>query len=119
VFAGTGQAFGGLDYIQAIHQVTMAQPGSQGTQSVTEIAGRLALPHGGRRPTGQTARPAQGPHRHAHHRPQGRAYPLALDAAGPHQYTFAGDEDPNAAGQQVWMSDISPPTANSPSNVDS
>jgi hypothetical protein len=45
----------------------------------------------------------QGPHRHAHHRPQGRAYPLALDAAGPHQYTFAGDEDPNAAGQQVWM----------------
>ena len=43
VFAGTAVAFQGVD-MQAIQQVTMAQPGPQGTQSVTETAVSFASP---------------------------------------------------------------------------
>jgi hypothetical protein len=109
VFAGTGQAFGGLqDSIQGIQSVTMAQPGPKGTQSVTETAVvfrtsadadnalthyvELLGPCKGRTVTLTTA-------------PQGAVHTLPLSALGPHQYEFAGDEDPNAAGQQVYMFD--------------
>lgn len=102
VFAGTAQAFGDREPIQGIHSITMAQPGPQGTQSVTETAvvyysptsAETALtryltllePCNGRTVTLTTA-------------PQGTTHPLRLDPQGPHQYTFAGA----AAGQQVYM----------------
>jgi eukaryotic-like serine/threonine-protein kinase len=99
VFAGTAVAFQGVD-MQAIQQVTMAQPGPQGTQSVTETAVSFASPADANAALTHylaVLDPCKGRTVTLTTAPQGAVYQLEL-TTGVQQNTFT---DPD--GQQVYM----------------